>query len=136
MSSSSPGLSILNLLDLSQNALDTFPKHLPPSVQQLYLSHIALTGMAEDSLQGFNRLCYLCLCSNQLKNNGLAPGVFNVTSLVEMDLSFNHLTEIPVVPTTLQYLYLEVNHIRGEIIKCKLMIHEMFSLTECRLGLT
>ncbi|XP_053509036.1 lumican [Ictalurus furcatus] len=106
------GLSILNLLDLSRNVLGTFPKHLPPSVQQLYLSHNALTGMAEDSLQGFKRLCYLRLRNNQLKNDGLGPGVFNVTSLVELDLSFNQLTEIPVVPTTLQYLYLEVNRIR------------------------
>ncbi|XP_046731674.1 lumican [Silurus meridionalis] len=106
------GLLLLNLLDLSKNILDTFPIHLPPSVQQLYLSHNTLTGMAEDSLQGFNKLCYLRLRNNRLKNDGLSPGVFNVTSLVELDLSFNQLTEIPIVPTTLQYLYLEVNHIR------------------------
>lgn len=113
-------------MDLSQNVLETFPRHLPPSVQQLYLSHNALRGMAEDSLQGFNRLCYLRLHNNRLKNEGLAPGVFNVTSLVELDLSFNQLTEIPLVPTTLQYLYLEVNHIEGEVLKRELTIHEMF----------
>lgn len=112
---------MLNLLDLSQNLLDTFPKHLPPSVQQLYLSHNTLTGITTDSLQGFNKLSYLRLRNNQLKIDGLAPGVFNVTSLVELDLSFNQLTQIPVVPTTLQYLYLEVNHIRGEIIKCRII---------------
>lgn len=72
--------------------------------------------MAEDSLQNFNRLYYLHLRNNQLKNHGLGTGVFNVTFLVELDLSFNLLTEIPFLPTTLQYLYLEVNHIRGETI--------------------
>ncbi|XP_066527814.1 lumican [Hoplias malabaricus] len=106
------GLSSLNLLDLSQNLLDIFPKHLPPSVQQLYLSSNALKGMSEDSLQGFNALRYLRLSRNQLKNKALASDAFNVTSLVELDLSYNQLTEIPVVPTTLQYLYLEVNHIK------------------------
>lgn len=82
--------------------------------------------MAEESLQGFNRLCYLRLRNNRLNNEGLGPGVFNVTSLVELDLSFNQLTEIPVVPITLQYLFLEVNHITGEIIDYKLKIHERF----------
>lgn len=112
-------------MDLNQNVLDTFPKHLPSSVQQLYLSHNAITGIAKDSLQGFKKLCYLRLRNNQLKNDGLAPDVFNVSSLVELDLSFNQLTEIPIVPITLQYLYLEVNQIRGEIIESRLTIYEM-----------
>ncbi|RXN22409.1 lumican-like protein [Labeo rohita] len=108
------GLGVLNLLDLSHNLLETFPKHLPPSVQQLYLSNNSLTGLTEDSLHGFNRLRYLRLGHNKLRNEGLDPGAFNLTSLVELDLSYNQLTEIPTVPTTLQYLYLEVNHIQVE----------------------
>ncbi|KAG9260529.1 lumican-like [Astyanax mexicanus] len=106
------GLPILNLLDLSHNNLETFPKHLPPSVQQLYLSGNDLTGLSEDCLQDFNGLRYLRLSRNRLKNQDLASAAFNVTSLVELDLSYNQLTQIPVVPTSLQYLYLEVNHIR------------------------
>ncbi|XP_043108290.1 lumican [Puntigrus tetrazona] len=106
------GLGVLNLLDLSHNLLETFPKHLPPSVQQLYLSNNSLTGLTENSIHGFNRLRYLRLGHNKLRNEGLDPGAFNLTSLVELDLSYNKLTEIPTVPTTLQYLYLEVNHIQ------------------------
>ncbi|XP_076845328.1 lumican [Brachyhypopomus gauderio] len=106
------GLSMLNLMDLSHNRLDTFPKHLPPSVQQLYLSSNVLTGMSSDSLQGFTGLRYLRLSRNRLKSEDLSPGTFNVSSLVEVDLSYNQLTQIPVVPITLQYLYLEVNNIR------------------------
>uniref|UniRef100_A0A8C2HCV3 LRRNT domain-containing protein n=1 Tax=Cyprinus carpio TaxID=7962 RepID=A0A8C2HCV3_CYPCA len=49
---------------------------------------------------------------NKLRNEGLDPGAFNLTSLVELDLSYNQLTEIPTVPTTLQYLYFEVNNIQ------------------------
>ncbi|NP_001018560.2 uncharacterized protein LOC553753 precursor [Danio rerio] len=106
------GLGALNLLDLSHNFLDTFPKHLPPSVQQLYLSNNSLTGLSENSLHGFSGLRYLRLGHNKLRNERLDPGAFNLTSLVELDLSYNRLTEIPSVPITLQYLYLEVNHIQ------------------------
>ncbi|XP_052425676.1 lumican-like [Carassius gibelio] len=106
------GLGVLNLLDLSHNLLETFPKHLPPSVQQLYLSNNSLTGMTQNSLNGFNRLRYLRLGHNKLRNEGLDPGAFNLTSLVELDLSYNQLTEIPTIPITLQYLYLEVNQIQ------------------------
>ncbi|XP_016299072.1 lumican-like [Sinocyclocheilus anshuiensis] len=106
------GLGVLNLLDLSHNLLETFPKHLPPSVQQLYLSNNSLTGLTENSLHGFNSLRYLRLGHNKLRNEGLDRGAFHLTSLVELDLSYNQLTEIPTIPTTLQYLYLEVNHIQ------------------------
>uniref|UniRef100_UPI003D9F5793 uncharacterized protein LOC553753 precursor n=1 Tax=Danio rerio TaxID=7955 RepID=UPI003D9F5793 len=106
------GLGALNLLDLSHNFLDTFPKHLPPSVQQLYLSNNSLTGLSENSLHAFSGLRYLRLGHNKLRNERLDPGAFNLTSLVELDLSYNRLTEIPSVPITLQYLYLEVNHIQ------------------------
>ncbi|XP_056591178.1 lumican isoform X1 [Triplophysa dalaica] len=106
------GLGALNILDLSHNLLETFPKSLPPSVQQLYLSNNSLTGLTDDSLQGFNRLQYVRLGHNKLKNEGLEPDAFNLTSLVELDLSYNQLTDIPTVPITLLYLYLEVNHIQ------------------------
>ncbi|XP_051957070.1 lumican [Xyrauchen texanus] len=106
------GFVALYLLDLSHNFLETFPKHLPSSIQQLYLSNNSLTGLTENSLQSFNGLHYLRLGHNKLANEGLHPEAFNLTSLVELDLSYNQLTEIPTVPTTLQYLYLEVNHIQ------------------------
>ncbi|KPP60799.1 hypothetical protein Z043_121168 [Scleropages formosus] len=106
------GLLSINLLDLSQNYLEEFPKHLPPSVQQLYLSSNFLSGLKEESLQGFHSLRYLRLSHNQLRNMALAPNAFNLSSMVELDLSYNQLTSIPIMPSTLQYLYLEVNHIQ------------------------
>ncbi len=51
-----------------------------------------------------------------MRNEVLDPGAFNLTSLIELDLSYNQLIAIPTVPTTLQYLYLEVNHIQGELV--------------------
>nr|XP_004545122.2 lumican isoform X1 [Maylandia zebra] len=106
------GLVSLNLLDLSGNSFSTIPRHLPSSVEQLYLSNNSLTGLDVDSFEGFLNLKYLRLSHCGLQNREVHSQVFNHSSLVELDLSYNKLTAIPTVPTTLQYLYLEANKIQ------------------------
>ncbi|XP_070815476.1 lumican [Chaetodon trifascialis] len=106
------GLVSLNLLDLSGNLFSSVPRHLPPSVQQLYLSNNSLSGLDEDSFVGFLNLKFLRLSQCGLQSHGVPPQVFNFSSLVELDLSYNKLITIPTVPTTLQYLYLEANKIQ------------------------
>lgn len=109
------GLVSLNLLDLNGNLFSSVPRHLPRTVQQLYLSNNTLSGLDEDSFVGFHNLKYLRLSHCGLQSRGVHPQVFNFSSLVELDLSYNKLTTIPTVPTTLQYLYLEANEIQGEM---------------------
>ncbi|KAM9362455.1 lumican [Symphorus nematophorus] len=106
------GLFSLNLLDLTGNWFSSVPRHLPPSVQQLYLSNNTFSGLDEDSFVGFLSLKYLRLSHCGLQSHGVHPQVFNFSSLVELDLSYNKLTITPTVPTTLQYLYLEANKIQ------------------------
>uniref|UniRef100_A0A3Q3WAX9 LRRNT domain-containing protein n=1 Tax=Mola mola TaxID=94237 RepID=A0A3Q3WAX9_MOLML len=106
------GLVSLTLLDLSWNLLSSVPRHLPPSVQQLYLSNNALSILNDDIFAGFLNLKYLRLSHCGLQSHNIPSEVFNFTSLVELDLSHNKLTAIPTVPTTLQYLYLEANEIQ------------------------
>ncbi|XP_061074662.1 lumican [Conger conger] len=115
------GLSSVVLLDLSHNLLEEFPKHLPPSVQQLYLSHNAVRSLSRDSLRGFHSLRYLRLSHNRLHSPALPPAALNLSSLVELDLSYNQLTSTPVVPTSLLHLYLEAN-----------LIHEFNVSSFCR----
>lgn len=112
------GLLSLNLLDLSGNLFLSIPRHLPPSVQQLYLSNNTLSHLNDGSFVGFLNLMYLRLSQCGLKSQDVHPQVFNLSSLVELDLSYNTLTTIPTVPTTLQYLYLEANEIQGEAHTC------------------
>ncbi|KAL0978121.1 hypothetical protein UPYG_G00166160 [Umbra pygmaea] len=50
------GLLSVNLLDLSGNNFSSFPSHLPPSTQQLYLSNNSLSGLDKNSLSGFANL--------------------------------------------------------------------------------
>ncbi|XP_070706057.1 lumican [Pempheris klunzingeri] len=107
------GLVSLNLLDLSGNLFSSIPRHLPPSVQQLYLSNNTLSGLDQDSFEGFLNLKYLRLSHCGLQSHAVHRQVFNFSSLVELDLSYNKLITVPTVPTTLQYLYLEANEIQG-----------------------
>ena len=109
------GLLSLSLLDLSGNLFPSVPRHLPPTVEQLYLSNNSLSGLEEDSFAGFLNLKYLRLRRCGLQSHSVHPQVFNFSSLVELDLSYNKFTIIPTVPTTLQYLYLEANEIQGEV---------------------
>ncbi|XP_038153968.1 lumican [Cyprinodon tularosa] len=106
------GLVRLNLLDVSGNLFSSVPRHLPPSVQQLYLSNNSFSSLDEDSFEGFLDLKYLRLSRCGLQSVSIHPQAFNHSSLVELDLSYNKLTTIPTVPTTLQYLYLEANKIK------------------------
>ncbi|XP_013857514.1 lumican [Austrofundulus limnaeus] len=106
------GLLSLKLLDLSDNFFSAVPKHLPPSVQQLYLSNNTLSGLDEDSFVALLNLKYLRLSHCHLQSPSLHPHVFNLSSLVELDLAYNKLTSVPTVPTTLQYLYMEANYIQ------------------------
>ncbi|CAB1354039.1 unnamed protein product [Coregonus sp. 'balchen'] len=82
------GLVSLNLLDLSGNLFSSFPSHLPPSIQQLYLSNNSLSALGEESLWGFTNLRQVIsgtmmavhskYCDNsQLEEMGLK---FNVSS--------------------------------------------------------
>lgn len=103
------------MLDLSGNMFSSVPRRLPPSTQQLYLSNNSLSGLDKDSFVNLLNLKYLRLSHCGLQSRSVHQQVFNVSSLVELDLSYNKLTAIPTLPTTLQYLYMEANEIRGEL---------------------
>ncbi|XP_006628625.2 lumican [Lepisosteus oculatus] len=106
------GLQSVILLDLSHNQLKEFPEGLPPSIQQLYISNNSLSVLQERSLMGFGNLQYLRISHNRLQDKGIASNVFNMSSIIELDLSYNQLTSVPVVSETLQYLYLQANLIQ------------------------
>uniref|UniRef100_H3A8R2 LRRNT domain-containing protein n=2 Tax=Latimeria chalumnae TaxID=7897 RepID=H3A8R2_LATCH len=106
-------LTSLVRLDLSHNQLTEFPQGLSPTLQQLHLFNNSLVGLPPNALAGFDGLQYLRLAHNRLTNENLPLNIFNVSSLLELDLSYNHLTSIPVVSERLQYLYLQANQIQA-----------------------
>ncbi|XP_078272717.1 lumican [Rhinoraja longicauda] len=110
------GLALGNLkslmyLDLSTNKLTQLPVDLPPAIEMLYIDNNKIDKIPQDYLTKYPALQFLRMAHNKITDGGLPDKVFNVTSLIELDLSFNELTEIPVVNENLENLYLQANQI-------------------------
>lgn len=73
----------------------------------------AIDSLPESFLSRLTQLQYVRMAHNQLTDKGIPPHAFNVTGLVELDLSYNKLERIPPVSGTLQHLYLQANQIKG-----------------------
>ncbi|XP_037648587.1 fibromodulin a [Sebastes umbrosus] len=112
MGTSLKALQSLTLLDISSNKLTKVPEALPEHLHQLYLESNSIDSLPEGFLGHFTQLQYVRMAHNQLTDKGIPANTFNVTGLVELDLSFNKLERIPPVSTTLQHLYLQANQIK------------------------
>ncbi|OCT88835.1 lumican L homeolog isoform X1 [Xenopus laevis] len=106
------GLKQLSYLDFSFNEMTKLPKGLPPSITTLYFDNNKITNIPDEYFQGFKALQYLRLSNNKLKDAGVPGNAFNISSLVELDLSFNELGSIPAVNEGLENLYMQVNKIQ------------------------
>ncbi|KAM4675237.1 lumican [Discoglossus pictus] len=106
------GLKSLLYLDLSFNEMTKLPMGLPPSVNMLYFDNNKISNIPDEYFQGFKALQYLRLSNNDLKDAGVPGNAFNISTLVELDLSFNSLGTIPAVNEDLENLYLQVNKIQ------------------------
>ncbi|XP_042618578.1 fibromodulin-like isoform X2 [Cyprinus carpio] len=106
------GLLSLTLLDLRGNRLKKIPESLPPKLSQLYLEYNHISSVPADFLSQRPELRFVRLSHNQLTSGGIPASSFNVSTLVELDLSFNKLERIPIISTSLENLYLQANKIK------------------------
>ncbi|XP_034028584.1 fibromodulin [Thalassophryne amazonica] len=106
------GLTSLRVLDLSQNKLRKIPDNLPERLEQLYLGFNYIESVPADFFTMFPKLQFVRLAHNKLTDRGLPSGVFNISTLVELDLSHNKLEKIPIVNRNLENLYLQANKIK------------------------
>lgn len=106
------GLLSLTVLDLRGNRLKMIPQSLPPKLSQLYLEYNYISSIPADFLSQRPDLRFVRLSHNQLTNGGIPANAFNVSTLVELDLSFNKLERIPTISTSLENLYLQANKIK------------------------
>uniref|UniRef100_A0A8C9XR42 Fibromodulin n=1 Tax=Sander lucioperca TaxID=283035 RepID=A0A8C9XR42_SANLU len=112
MGTSLKALKSLTLLDISSNKLTKVPEALPENLHQLYLESNSIDSLPEGFFSRFTQLQYVRMAHNQLTDKGIPANTFNVTGLVELDLSYNKLERIPPVSTTLQHLYMQANQIK------------------------
>ncbi|XP_029292033.1 fibromodulin [Cottoperca gobio] len=106
------GLKSLTMLDMRKNRLRKIPDNLPKRLQQLYLDSNEIESVQAGFLTMNPELQFVRLADNKLTDKGLPSNVFNISTLVELDLSFNKLEKIPVVSRNLENLYLQANKIK------------------------
>uniref|UniRef100_UPI0037E9AB8F fibromodulin n=1 Tax=Semicossyphus pulcher TaxID=241346 RepID=UPI0037E9AB8F len=106
------GLKSLIKLDMRNNKLSKIPDNLPVRLQQLYLEFNNIESVPAGFFSLYPKLHFVRLAHNKLTDKGLPSNVFNISTLVELDLSFNKLEKIPVVSRDLENLYLHANKIK------------------------
>ncbi|XP_055510968.1 fibromodulin-like [Leucoraja erinacea] len=105
-------LASLSFLDLSHNHLMKVPKVIPGTTQQLYLDYNHIRSIPSQYFRKLLNLQYARISNNQLTDKGIPTGTFNISSLIELDLSHNKLHNIPPVNENLENLYLHANRIK------------------------
>lgn len=116
MGSSLKGLKSLTLLDVSRNQLKKVPDGLPAMLHQLYLGFNSIDAVPDNFFNHFTNLQFVRLSHNALTDKSIQSNTFNVSGLIELDLSYNKLERIPAVSTSLEYLYLQANQIKGRVV--------------------
>ncbi|MEQ2212538.1 hypothetical protein XENOCAPTIV_001121 [Xenoophorus captivus] len=66
-----------------------------------------------DYFKDFTHLAFVRLNYNQLSDKGVPKAVFNMTSLLELQLAHNQLTVVPVFNNHLEHLHLNHNNIES-----------------------
>lgn len=59
-------------------------------------------------------LSFVRLNRNQLSDKGLPKGVFNISTLLDLQLSHNQINSIPMISSHLEHLYLNHNQIESK----------------------
>ncbi|KAM4609989.1 fibromodulin [Polymixia lowei] len=106
------GLKSLSMLDMRKNKLRKFPDNFPERLHQLYLEFNSIESIPADFLTMYPKLQFVRLAHNKLTDKGIPLDVFNVSTLVELDLSHNELQKIPIISRSLENLYLQANQIK------------------------
>ncbi|KAK0155687.1 Prolargin [Merluccius polli] len=103
-------LTRLIQLNLARNILKKMPAGVPASVIQLFLDKNSIEDIPKQSLV---HLAFVRLNYNQLSDKGIPRAVFNLTTLLDLQLSHNQLSSVPLFNAHLEHLHLDHNSIES-----------------------
>ncbi|KAM4615362.1 keratocan [Polymixia lowei] len=107
------GLNSLVQINLAKNQLSSMPPGLPSTTTQLFLDGNNIEKIPSGYFKGLPKVAFLRLNRNKLSNGGVPKDVFNISSILELQLSHNQLTEVPLIPAGLEHLHLDHNKIKS-----------------------
>ncbi|KAL4658422.1 keratocan [Arapaima gigas] len=107
------GLTSLIQINLAKNDLKIMPMGLPPTTTQLFLDSNGIEKIPADYFKGLPKVAFLRLNQNKLADGGLPKNIFNLSSILDLQLSHNQLTEVPKIPASLEHLHLNHNQIKS-----------------------
>ncbi|XP_075408845.1 keratocan [Tenrec ecaudatus] len=107
------GLKNLLQLNMAKNALRQMPPRLPANTMQLFLDNNSIEAIPDNYFNVIPKVAFLRLNHNKLSDAGLPSSGFDVSSLLDLQLSHNRLTKFPRVSAHLQHLHLDHNQIKS-----------------------
>lgn len=106
-------LSNLVQLNLAHNVLKKMPSGVPNRLIQLFLDKNRIDVIPKDYFNGFSHLAFLRLNYNQLSDKGVPKTVFNISTLLDLQLAHNQLSSVPMFNSHLEHLHLNHNSIES-----------------------
>ncbi|XP_068940533.1 osteomodulin [Petaurus breviceps papuanus] len=97
----------LTQLNLCSNRLESMPAGLPSSLMHLSLENNSISLIPDNYFKKFPKLLALRISYNNLKE--IPYDIFNISSLVELNVGHNKLRQTFYIPRNLQHLYMEDN---------------------------
>ncbi|XP_077121541.1 keratocan [Ranitomeya variabilis] len=107
------GLKNLVQLNIAKNTLKKMPSGLPSNTVQLYLDNNNIESIPNEYFNKVPKISFIRLNYNKLSDTGIPANVFNVSSILDLQLSYNELTAVPNVNGHLERLYLDHNKIKN-----------------------
>ncbi|XP_023123007.1 prolargin [Amphiprion ocellaris] len=106
-------LKSLMQLNLARNTLKKMPAGVPSNLIQLFLDKNHIDDIPKDYFGGFTHLAFVRLNYNQLSDKGVPKAVFNVSTLLDLQLAHNQLASVPLFNGHLEHLHLNHNSIES-----------------------
>ncbi|KAM4588345.1 prolargin [Odontesthes bonariensis] len=106
-------LRSLMQLNLAHNSLKKMPSGVPSSLIQLFLDRNRIDDIPKGYFESLAHLAFVRLNHNELSDKGVPKAVFNVSTLLDLQLAHNQLTAVPLFNTHLEHLHLNHNSIES-----------------------